>query len=239
MYNVVLDGVKKMSEIDRFFELDKKEKCVRFLGDKLEIFIPMRYQNSNFLVVENKVHTLGIFSMRVNDSIEGGLQMPAVIQVDPVDTYVETKDGEQYFVCVLNKGSRIMTTTGVLKNDKIGYFMWTEFLSLGRMPEYITYDNSVSLFDDLKELTGKGTNTDHVLMEIVLAHVFRDPDNLNVFYRHSNMNKKPAQVTLRDVAYGPSSTHSRIIGSYSDDGRNAALLNQSDQNHTLEDFFRA
>lgn len=227
-----------MSATDKFFEVDKVNDCVRFIGDKLEIFIPMRYQAKNYLIVEDKVRALGIFSMRVNGSVEGGLQIPAMVQIDAADTYTETIDGEQFFVCVLNKGGRFMTTLKVLRDDKLVIFIWTEFLSLGHMPSYITYDNAATLFDDLKEIAGKSIGVDHVLIEIILAHVYRDPDNLNIFYRHTDMRQPPAQVSLRDVGYGASTTHSRIIGSYADVGRNSALLNQSDQNHTLEDLFR-
>ena len=227
-----------MSAVDQFFELDTVNKCVRFTGDKLEIFIPMRYQTKNYLIIEDKIQALGIFSLRVNGSIDGGLQIPAMIQIDAAETRNETIDGEPYFVCVLNKNNRIMTTTTLVKNDRVIYFMWTEFLSLGRMPKYMTYDSATTLFDDLKEITGKGTGVDHSLIEVILAHVYRDPNDLNIFYRHTGMRQPPAQISLRDVGYGAATTHSRIIGSYADIGRNSALLNQSEQNHTLEDLFR-
>ena len=227
-----------MPAVDQFFEIDEKNDCVRFIGDTLEIFIPMRYQSKNYLIIKDKIDALGIFSMRVNGSIEGGLQIPAVIQIDAAETYNETIDGEQFFVCKLNKGGRIMTTLKVVKDKELVYFIWTEFLSLGHMPKYMTYDGATTLFDDLKEITGSGTGVDHALIEIILAHVYRDPNNLSIFYRHTDMRQPPAQISLRDIGYGASTTHARIIGSYADVGRNSALLNQSDQNHTLEDLFR-
>lgn len=227
-----------MSKLTPYFEQDTKEKCVRFIGDKLEIFIPMRYQLKNYLAIEDKISALGIFSMKVNDSIEGGLQLPAVIQIDPVETYEATINDVKYLVCVLTKGGKIMTSTEVLQDDKVGYFMWTEYLSLGRMPEFIDYEGTATLFDDLREVTGRGIDVDSAIIGIILAQMNRDPDDINIFYRHTRMLKKPFLVNLRNVGYGPSSTHARVVGSYSDDGRNAALLNQSDQNHKLEDFFR-
>lgn len=228
-----------MTELDKFFITDEKENCVRFVGDKLEALIPKRYASKNFLVVEKIIKALGVFTLRVNDTLEGGLQLPGVIQMEPIETYETTIGGDEYFVAVFHKGNRFMTTLDVFQDEKIGYFMWTEFLSVGRMPLFINYNNIPTLFDDLKEITGKGIEVDHAVVEIIYAHLYRDKDNLNTFYRHTDMKKEPARVSLRNVAYGPSSTHSRIIGSYADDGRNAALLNQSEVNHQLEDLFRA
>ena len=226
-------------DISIYFEQDDKEQCVSFIGDKLECFIPLRYQNENYLIIEDKVQALGYFTLRINDSIWGGLQLPAVIQLDPTETYETTMEGEKYFVCVLTKNRRVMCSTSVMQIEKIGYFIWREFLYLGHYPKYINYRNVNTLLDDLKEITGRGFGANHVIIEIVLAHLFRDAHDLNIKYRHTTMNEPPATVTLKDISYGPSTTHSRIFGSYSDVGRNAALLNQSDNNSELSDLFRS
>ena len=225
-------------ELAKYFEQDDENNCVRFIGDKLECFIPLRYQNENYLIIEDKVQALGIFTIRVNDSIMGGLQLPAVIQIDPSETYEQTIDGERYFTCVLTKGRMIMCSLSVMQIDKLPYFIWREFLSLGHFPSYITYRNVSTLFDDMGEVAGAPMGANHVIIELVLAHLFRDKDDLNIKYRNTDMTKPPAHVTLRDVSYGPSTTHARIFGSFSDTGRNAALLNQTDNNSELSDLFR-
>ena len=226
-------------DISRYFQEDTKEDCVRFIGEKLECFIPLRYQMDNFLKIGETIQALGVFALTINDTIEGGLQLPAVITMEPQETYEVTKDDERYLVCVFQKFDKVMNTLSVMQIEKIGYFLWREFLSLGHMPRYITYQNVATLMDDLKEVTGRGTGSNHAIMEIIYAHLFRDAKDLNVKYRHTDMHQPPAHVTLRDVSYGPSSTLARIAGSYTDTGINSALLNQADQNHELEDLFRS
>lgn len=228
-----------MADVSKFFEESEKDDCLRFIGDKLECYIPTRYAMENYLNIGENVQALGVFALKVNDSIEGGFQLPAVITMEPTETYDATIDEESYLVCVLRKGDKLMNTLNVMQIEKIGYFMWCEFLSLGHFPRYINYENVLNLFDDLKEVTGRGTNANHAILEIIYAHLFRDAQDLNVKYRHTGMNKPPAHVTLRDVSYGPSSTLGRIGGSYTDTGVNSALLNQSDQNHEIEDLFRS
>ena len=230
-----------MNEPDKaaqFFELSEKDDCVYFTGDKCECFIPQRYEDKGMLHLTSKVQTLAIFTMVINDTITCGLQLPAVIEIDPVETYTTTIDGEQFVVCVLHKGNKILTTLDLLKNNKLQYFIWTEFLSLGHFPSYMNYDVATTLFDDLNEVSGQSIGTDHALIELVMAHLFRDPDNKTIFYRHTAMTKKPAIISLRDIGYGASTTHSRIIGSYPETGLNSALLNPSKENNELEDMFR-
>lgn len=222
----------------QYFELSEKDDCVYFTGEKCECFIPLRYQDKGVLHLTSKVQTLAIFSMKINDSIECGLQLPAVIEIDPVDTYTTAIDGEQFIVCVLHKGSKILTTLKLIKDKSLQYVVWTEFLSLGHMPSYMGYDAATTLFDDFNEVSGQSIGTDHALVELVMAHIFRDPDNKAIFYRHTPMKKTPAIISLRDIGYGASTTHSRIIGSYPETGLNSALLNPSSENNELEDMFR-
>lgn len=228
-----------MADLSDYFRESEKDDCVYFTGDKLECFIPTRYETDDYLSIDENVHALAIFSIRIDDKIDGGLQLPAIITIEPTETYETTIDEEHYLVCVLKKGDKIMNTMSVMQIEKIGYFMWREFLSLGRMPSYLTYQNVVGLMDDLKEITGRGTNGNHTILELIYAHLFRDAKDLNIKYRHTTMTQPPAHVTLRDVSYGPSSTLGRIAGSYTDTGINSALLNQADQNHEIEDLFRA
>lgn len=227
-----------MADVSKYFFQDPKTNTVRFLGDKLECFIPTRYEMKELLIVGSKISALGIFTMKINDSITCGLQIPAVVIMDPVATRTETIDGDSFFICEFHKNNTFLTTTTVMKDNKLPYLMYLEYLSLGNMPSYITYDNVVGIFDDIDRICGLDLPVDHSIMEIIYAHVYRDAKDLRKYYRHTPMTQPPAQITLRDVAHGASSTHSRLVGSFADDGRNAALLNHSDQNHELEDFWR-
>lgn len=225
--------------IDQYFEVNEKDDCVRFVGDKLEVYVPMRYEPKNYLVIGEKIQALAIFSMRINETTECGIVLPAVIVMDPSKTYETTIEGDKFFVCEFSKGDRFMCSLEILKNDKIGYYMWTEFLSLGNVPSFISYETILSLFDDVGETTGVAINVDHAVIEIVYAHLYRKKGDLSTYYRHTDMKSPPDMVSLRDVGYGPTTTHSRIIGAFAEEGRNAALLNQEEHSSRLEEYFRA
>lgn len=221
-----------------YFKFSETDHSFVFTGDTLEIYIPERYQEKGFLQLGEHVSVLGIFSMKINDKEEVGFLLPAMINMDPIDIAETTINGEKYFVCTLNKGCVFHDSDVVLQNNGTGYFMWNEFLALGHMPKFITYGNIIGLFDNLAKYSGLNLNGAHTILELIYAHMFRDANNMTKFYRHTDMSKPPAMINLHDVAYGATTTHSRIAGSYTSIGLNSALLNQETKNNELEDIFR-
>lgn len=222
-----------------FFELNNKDNCIYFKGDNLKCYIPRKYEKKEYLIIHDKVSALGIFDICVNDKYEGGIQIPAVITLDPVDMYDTTIDDVKYLTCELTRGSQFITDLDVLQNNDIPYYMWTEYLSLGNLPRYLGYDDCATLFDTANKFSGKGLEANHAVYELIISYMFRDKKSINTFFRHTDMKDEPQIVNIRDIAHSATTTHSRIIGSYGDAGRTSALLNQSEENHPLEDLFRA
>lgn len=227
-----------MSELSRFFELSEKDDCVYFTGDTLECYLPERYGNFGYLNITATISVLGIFAMRVNEKFEGGLNLNAGITMEHTSIRHETIDGDKYVVATLKKGQKLMTTLTFTQDNMLYYTVWREFLSVGHLPKCFNYKNIIGLFDNSKYATGKGISVDHAILEMIYAYLFRDKNDMHKFYRHTDMKHEPAMVTLKSVAYGPSSTFSRVAGSYAQEGYNTALLNQAEQNNELEDLFR-
>ena len=226
-----------MADLSSKFEYSEKDDCTRFTGDKLIIRIPEHYTMLGYLVIAEVVHVLGIFPMNV-DGVDCGLQIPGVIDVDPSDIRTETINDKKYTILELHKGDRIMCTSSVIKDGKLHYAMWKEFISGGKIPEYLDYDATACLFDDCKKITGKGIDVNHAVIEIVYAHIYRDRDDLTKLYRLTPMTKPPVNIKLNQPAYATNSTHARIIGSYAEQGMNTALIHQNAENVEIEDIFR-
>lgn len=226
-----------MADLSSKFEYSEKDDCIRFMGDKLIIRIPEHYTMLGYLVIAEVVHVLGIFPMNV-DGVDCGLQIPGVIDVDPSDIRTETINDKKYTILELHKGDRIMCTSSVIKDGKLHYAMWKEFIGGGKMPEYLDYDATACLFDDCKKITGKGIDVNHAVIEIVYAHIYRDRDDLTKLYRLTPMTKPPVNIKLNQPAYATNSTHARIIGSYAEQGMNTALIHQNAENVEIEDIFR-
>lgn len=226
-----------MADLSNKFKYSEKDDCTRFMGDKLIIRIPEHYTMLGYLVIAEVVHVLGIFPMNV-DGVDCGLQIPGVIDVDPSDIRTETINDKKYTILELHKGDRIMCTSSVIKDGKLHYAMWKEFIGGGKMPEYLDYDATACLFDDCKKITGKGIDVNHAVIEIVYAHIYRDRDDFTKLYRLTPMTKPPVNIKLNQPAYATNSTHARIIGSYAEQGMNTALIHQNAENVEIEDIFR-
>ena len=225
-----------MADVSHLFK-HEKDGVVRFTGKELIAYIPKRYTNLGKFTIGEKVTTLGIFTMKV-DGTTCGLQIPAMITMDPSEISEGTVEGIQYNILTFRTNDVFMTTTQVIQDKSMGYVIWKEFMGLGNLPSYVTYENIPTIFDDLAEISGSGINVNHAILEMVFAHMFRDPDDRTKLYRLSNTRKEPTTIAIHDVAYGASSTQSRISGSYANQGLNAALLNQSKENAELDDVFR-
>lgn len=224
--------------IDKYFQMDTENDCIFFTGESLQCLIPERYATYGFLHISERVDTLGIFKMVIDNEYECGLQIPAIISMEIIDSIWKTIDGDKFLIVSLDRGCKLLTTLTLLQNDKIYYSAWREYMAVGHIPLYIDYNNVAFLFDDMKEATGRGISVDHSVLEIIYSHLFRSSDDLNVFYRHTAMDKPPSRISLKSVSYGPSGTFAKIAGSYAQDGYNSALLNQADRNSELEDMWR-
>jgi hypothetical protein len=226
-----------MADLEKLFVRDPKDKSVRFMGKEMTAYIPKRYINLGQLAIADKVTTLGIFTMVV-DGEKCGFQLPASIVTDPSDISEVTFDGVPCVALTFKHGDLFMLTTDVVQDASLGYVLWKEFMSLGNIPSYVTYDGMFDFFDDLAEITGRGINVNHSILEMVYAQVFRDSEERTKLYRNTDMKKPPVMIGVRDVAYGATSTHARVFGSYANQGMNAALLNPNSKNSDLEDIYR-
>lgn len=209
-----------------------------FTGKKLEIRIPRRYENYNLLNVVNDVQTLAIFEMIVDDKESHGFLLPSIITIQPSKWYNKVIDEVDMLVLELQNGDKFMTSSTLLKQARISYAMFTEFIGMGNLPKFMTYESTAFLFDLAKSLCDADLKAHHSVFEMIYAHLFRDPDDLTVRYRHTNMKKKPAFIELKSVTYGTDSTTAKLIGAYMADGINAALVNPSHQQSDLENLLR-
>lgn len=222
----------------KLFEYNEKDNKFYVTCNKLQCYIPKRYEDKDYLHIADTVTTLGIFTMIVDDKYEYGLNFPSLVTMTPDIIDQETKDDKRYYVCTLHKGSIFHNTNISIKNSHIGYDMWMEFLTQNNRPSFLNYNNIISLYDNVSDCTGLNLPKSHVLFELVYSHMFRDKDNPNLQYRHTDMKKEPVVINLHDVSFGTTTTHSRLFGSYDAIGMNAALVTKETKNNELEDVFR-
>jgi hypothetical protein len=222
-----------------YFETTKKE--VIFKGDKLIAHIPQRYQNHDLLTIhEDHVLSLGVFDITINDKFEHGLLLPSLLELAPNHVeQVSDADGKVYFNLTFHKNDVFIKHTTYMKMDNLVYIIFREFIQLGNMPKFLTYRHAAFLMAVISKLCGLDFKVNHAIVEIMLAHLFRDQADPNKPYRLTDYKKPPKFIPLMQITYGADNTTSKLLGSYFTDGMRSALVNQADVNYEFESILRA
>ena len=234
------DTYTKITDIDKYFKYDDKNKEMIFMGDELKIYIWQRFEVYQLLQISDTVQTIGIFDMVFDDTYRAGMNMLAMIEIDPDDsTIVNVQDSGSYVVLTLHKGSRFICRTDIVRNTNLIYSVFVEFITRGKWPYIFDYNNIAALFDNAAKLCDAKLPIDHAILELIYSHLARDSKNISIQYRHTDMTEPFEMIPLRSVGYAPTGNASRILGSYFGDALNAALVNpNTDQPHIYEQLLR-
>lgn len=237
--NPYLKQYEHITDIDQFFEYDAKTKEMIFIGQTLSVLIPKRYEVYNLLTLADTVTSLGIVDLVIDDKYRAGLLMLATIEMEPDEVTTIMIGDLQYVKLTLSNGNKFICNTERIADSAIVYAVWMEFITRGKLIFNIEYDTLSTLFDQSKSMCDQSINVDHVVFEIIYSHLTRDPDNLSVQYRHTDMTKPFTMIALRDVGYATVSTASRMLGSYYANALNSSLLQTTTTHSDIEDLLRS
>jgi hypothetical protein len=224
-----------MKNMDQYFV--KKDNKVYFTGKTLNICIPMRYESLGALEIGEHISALGIFDMEINGE-PCGFFLPAKIGIEPHEVNRIVVDGERCLYITILNGGVFIRNTNVVQDTHLGYVIFYEMVYGGNLPKFITYNNHAFMFDEVTKVTGLKFSTDHTVFEVMTSLLYRSKDDLGVLYRHTSMKHPPKLIPLRLVSHAATSTTSRIVGAYDEDGFDAALVNASEINSEIEDLLR-
>ena len=133
-----------------------------------------------------------------------------------------------------------MNNLVLIKDPNVLYKIYMTFFALGKIPSFIGYNDLPFIFDNDKTLGGMDLKSNHVVYEMMVAHMFRDSKDPFVFYRHTNMKNPPKIVSLHSISHGPVSTTAKLEGSYFDDALVSSIVAEHDKDtrYDLENILR-
>lgn len=224
-------------DIKNIFQTDKN-KVIRFIGNKLIVRIPKRYEIYGCLKIQQEVHTLGIFELIINDKIEKGFFLPAIAIMIPSDIQMVNIENETYYELTFEKNDVFMKSSYVVQNQALSYVIFKEFISVGKLPKFINYQNAPLMFDTLQKITGAKLTSNSVIYEIIFAYLYRNKKDIMKPYRLTNMKEEPVFIPAKDVAHSAISATGRIVGSYLNDCITSVIVNEAENNSEIEDILR-
>lgn len=228
-----------IKDIDQFFEYNSETKEMTFIGEALEVLIPKRYEVYNYLTISDTVKTLAVLDMIINDTYHVGLLALTTIEMEADDVSTIMIGEIQFVALTLSKGSRFICNTERIADGDIVYSLWMEFITRGKLLYNIDYDTLSTLFDQAKSMCDTNIDVDHVIFETIYSHLSRDPNNLSVQYRHTDMKEAFKLISLRSVGYATTSTTSRLLGSYFGSALNSSLIQEVQERTPVEDLLRS
>lgn len=229
----------KTKDLDAWFEFNAKTKEMTFIGDSLVVYIPKRYEVYDLLTISETVKTLAVLDLVINDTYHSGLLMLTTIEIEPDDVSNTTIGDVPFLVLTLSKGSKFICHTDRIADNTIVYALWMEFITRGKLLYNIDYDTLSRLFDQAGPMCSANLGVDHVIFEVIYAHLCRDPENLAVQYRHLETKKGFKLIPLRNVGYATTSTTSRITGSYFGAALNSSMIQTVEEKTPLESLLRS
>ena len=233
-----LNSLEETQDLDRFLQIDPKTKTMVFTGKKLQLYIPERFSVYDLLEMGETVKTITIGDIVVDDKYHASMLMLAQVELAPSEITTVMVDAVQYVCLTFYTGDRFICNTELIMNGNIVYALYVEFISRGKMPYFMSYADMAILFDQAKPMCDTNLKVDHTILEILYSHIARDQDDYNIQYRYTDQVKDPHMIALRDISYGPTSTSSKLIGSYFQQALNSVLLDEPDTNHEMEDLLR-
>ncbi len=225
------------TEVAKKFSQKDKDGPVIFEGDLCEVSILKKFEQYGCLFVQESVKTLGVFDMVV-DGAQSGMFLVSHIEMFPSDVVNDNSNDRPMVKLIFKKGDTFMKTTNVVVDSKLAFIVWMEYIKFANTLKAISYEQQAFIFDKMCKTSGIGFPVDHATYEAIFAHLTRDPYDFSIAHRNGKMDGDFRRIPLNEVAHAATSTTSRIVGSYFNEGVNASLVNANDDVSPIENILR-
>lgn len=221
------------------FQQKDESSPVIFTGDSCVVTILQKLEETYGCVnIADTVTTLGVFDMEV-DGLTSGMFLVGRIEMVPSLIERVVIDNVPYIQLTFKKGDVFMKSTNIVVESKLSFYVWLEYIKFAHTLKAMTYEDQAAMFDRMRMSTGSEFPVDHSVYEAIFAHLSRASHDFTIPYRNTDMKEDFRRIQLSDVTHAARSTSGRIIGAYSKDGINAALVNPNDSNSKIEDLLRS
>ena len=209
-----------------------------------KVIFPKHYLDGPLGGIDERYNVIGIFAIVMGDTY-GVSKVISKIPFTPDETNRVIIDGDHYIELSWGAGSIICPNSNLVVNDKLAYEVYNEIVQKGKTPAYFNTVDLCTLFDSALKYANANLRTDHSILEIYTASRVRLASDRASYAREHY--RKQSDITeldvdvikLASVAFGATNTTARILGSYTGEGLNSALVNQATQKEEIEELLRS
>lgn len=208
------------------------------------ILIPSRFSQRGLAEIGVDNYIIGICAIVVDNKYYSVMSVCAMLKIEPTEVLKTKINGVEYLNFVFPAGTKVISTTDLVKTDTVVYRIYDEIISKGRVPWYLNYDDLGKIFDTAKLHAGANIGLNSEVTELIISMISRDPKNKVNYYRTSITDPEyvqrhpPAYIPLRSVIYAATNTTNKLAGSYFATSVVSALVAPADRSERIELLLR-
>lgn len=212
--------------------------------DVLKMYVPLRFESRDFLVLEDEISVLGITGWVYQDKYFALSKIPGFYRTEPSLINNVTIDNEEYVEFTYQPGDLVVANIAVVKIDNLMYRIFDELIAKGKLPWYMNYNDLLTLYEYSEYHAGVKLGSTRAPMEIVGATIARSPHDPKTFYRQWLTSKEqvftepPVNIPLRAVSYGATNVIAKLLGSHFNENLTSALVSPGDRVEDVERLLR-
>lgn len=232
-----MDVRKLIRDKEKVLSTLKESKDQLFTTVGCKVYFPKRFEEKEIASVGSEVSSLGMVGIVVGNHY-ATLKVIAMVTFSPDETKLVDIEGHAYYELSFDPGSVVIPNMNVVKKDVLSYDVYDMFLSKGRIPWYMDYDDLTRLFDTAKEYSGADLGERPEAMAVCVSLIARDPKDRRVYYRQTDMKAPPAYVPMKSVEYGATNTLNKLGGNYFQIGVVSSLIDPAEKVEKIEAILR-
>jgi hypothetical protein len=210
----------------------------------MKVYIPARFKQADMAKFESENTFVGICAFVVEDKYYGVSCVTSVMRTEPTAINDVIIDDVEYIEMSYDAGSRVIANINLVKIDNLVYTIYDEFVSKGRVPWYMDYEDIGKLLADSHYYSGVKVGNNPQILEMIAATISRSPSDVKKYYRQGieskeeNVTNPPVIIPLRAVSYGATNAIAKLMGPYFDENVTSTLVSPGQRVERVERLLR-
>lgn len=206
----------------------------------LKMYIPERWLDGHLGNRSDNITCLGMFCLVDESNNYSVSSTPNLVGTKPSTTNSVKVEETPYSEFSYDVGDEVLTNINMVRFATLTYWVFTEFISLGKVPFYFSYDDLCQLLSRSKENADANLGVDVSIINLILSSVARDPKDPFRYWRQVKDKKgKPKYIGLGNVGYSVPNTLAKLLGAYLSDAQTSALISETQTVEPLERLLRS
>lgn len=205
------------------------------------ILVPATWRNANLAIVGQEIFVAGYYMLLSRSGHYAVSNAACMVKITPSSMSTTTLEGKEYILFEFDTGATLFPTKKVVKDNKLIYSIFNEFIAKGRVPVYMDYTDLGKIFDTTQYYAGVNLSSTPTIIHAMASVIARDPDDPQTYFRHSTTGddlERVKFIPMKTSIHAATNTTARMIGAHFSDNLDSALLNPSDREEEIERYLR-